>query len=55
MARAAALNTLKGKITGPNAESLGKAIHELRPDVDAKGEDKKARKEADDDLKEPNS
>ena len=27
---------LKGKMTGPNGESLGKAIHDLRPDLDNK-------------------
>ena len=27
---------LKAKMTGPNAESLGKAIHDLRPDLDTK-------------------
>ncbi len=43
---------LKGKLTGPHAESLGKAIHDLKPDADAKAEVKKAKHEADDDLKE---
>jgi len=43
---------LKAKLTGPKAESLGKAIHDLKPDADAKAEVKKAKHEADDDLKE---
>lgn len=43
---------LKGKLTGPHAESLGKAIHELKPDADANAEVKKAKHEADDDIKE---
>ncbi len=43
---------LKAKLTGPHAESLGKAIHDLKPDADAKAEVKKAKHEADDDLKE---
>jgi hypothetical protein len=40
---------LKAKMTGPNAESLGKAIHDLRPDLNPKQvteEAKKAEKEA---------
>jgi hypothetical protein len=41
--------TLKGRLTGPEAESLGKAIHELNPQVDAKAEAKKANKQAKDD------
>lgn len=41
---------LKAKMTGDNAESLGKAIHELKPTADAKAETKKATKEADNDL-----
>jgi hypothetical protein len=41
---------LKGKITGSNSESLGKAIHELKPDVDANAEKKKAEKQAKDDM-----
>ena len=44
-------DTLKGKMTGPNAESLGKAIHELKPDADAKSEAKTASKEADAEIK----
>jgi len=41
---------LKAKMVGPPAESLGKAIHELKPSADAKAEAKKAGKEADHDL-----
>lgn len=48
-------NTLKGKVTGPDSENLGKAIHGLNPNVDAKAEAKKAEKQAHDDLKESNS
>lgn len=41
---------LKAKMVGPPAESLGKAIHELKPAADSKSEAKKAGKEADNDL-----
>jgi len=41
---------LKAKMTGPNGESLGKAIHQLRPDVKAKAEAKRARQQADHDV-----
>ena len=40
---------LKTKIVG--GDSLGKAIHELNPTVDAKAEAKKAKKQAQDDMK----
>jgi hypothetical protein len=43
---------LKAKMTGPNSVSLGKAIHELNPDVNAKAEVKKAGKQADRDFRE---
>ncbi|MGH9804764.1 MAG: hypothetical protein ACRD4D_06305 [Candidatus Acidiferrales bacterium] len=43
---------LKGRMTGPDAVSLGKAIKELKPGVDAKAEAKKAEKQAKKDLKE---
>ena len=43
---------LKTKMTGDHSVSLGKAIHELKPDVDAKAEAKKAEHQADQDLKE---
>ena len=42
---------LKAKVTGPNAEGLGRAIHELKPPVDASAEAKKAEKSADADIK----
>jgi hypothetical protein len=44
---------LMGKMMGPNAVSLGKAIQDLKPDTDAKTEMKRATKEANEDLKEP--
>jgi hypothetical protein len=37
---------LKAKITGPNAESLGQAIHDLKPTADANHEVKKATDQA---------
>jgi hypothetical protein len=40
---------LKTKMT--SGDSLGKAIHVLKPDADAKSEAKRAQKQADDDLK----
>jgi hypothetical protein len=42
---------LKAKTTGDGAESLGKAIGDLKPAVDAKAEAKKAKKQADADLR----
>ena len=42
---------LKAKMTGSGSESLGKAIHALKPDADAKTEEKKGKQQADDDLK----
>jgi hypothetical protein len=42
---------LKAKMTGPNPESLGKAISDLSPNADAKLEQKKAEKQAKDDEK----
>jgi hypothetical protein len=41
---------LKAKVTGKNGESLEKAIHELKPDLDAKAEKKKAQKQAEKDI-----
>jgi hypothetical protein len=41
---------LKAKMVGPPAESLGKAIHDLKPATDAKAEAKKAGKQADQDI-----
>jgi hypothetical protein len=46
---------LKAKMTGSSGESLGKAIQDLKPDADAKGEVKKAKKQADHDLSEAES
>ncbi len=39
-----------GKTTTSQTESLGKAIHELKPAANAKSETKKGQKQADDDL-----
>lgn len=41
---------LKAKMTGTGAESLGKAIHELKPDANAKAEAKTAESEANQDM-----
>jgi hypothetical protein len=41
---------LKAKMTGPPAESLGKAIEQLKPSANAKTEVKKANKQADQDI-----
>jgi hypothetical protein len=41
---------LKARTTGPDAISLGKAIKELKPEVDSKAEVKKAKKQAENDL-----
>jgi len=41
---------LQGKLIGSNSESLGKAIHDLKPDVDANAEKKKAEHQAKDDM-----
>jgi hypothetical protein len=46
---------LQAKMVGNNAVSLGKAIQELKPDADSKGETKKATAEATEDVKEPTS
>lgn len=46
---------LKAKTTGSGSVSLGKAIHELKPDVNAKTEIKKAKKQTQADLKTANS
>jgi hypothetical protein len=43
---------LKAKMTGDNAESLGKAIKELKPDADAKAEVKKAQQQSKQDQQE---
>jgi hypothetical protein len=41
---------LKAKMLGPSSESLGKAIHDLKPTANAKAETKKAESEAREDL-----
>jgi hypothetical protein len=46
---------LKAKMTGSSSESLGKAIHELNSNVDAKAEAKKANKQASRDLNQSSS
>jgi hypothetical protein len=46
---------LKAKMTGDNAESLGKSIHDLKPDADAKTEAAKATKQAKKDISETKS
>jgi hypothetical protein len=43
-------NSLKGKLSGSNSESLGQAIHELNPNVDAKAEAKRANRMAKDEM-----
>jgi hypothetical protein len=42
-------------MTGSHAVSLGKAIQELKPDVDAKTEARKATTQADNDVKDASS
>lgn len=42
---------LKTKMTGSNSESLGKAIHGLKPDANSKAEAKRAKHQADDTLR----
>jgi hypothetical protein len=46
---------LQAKMTGSNAVSLGKAIQELKPDVDPKNEAKKAASQADNDVRDATS
>jgi hypothetical protein len=41
---------LKAKMTGSSPESLGKAIHELKPDTNANAEAKKGEKQAKSDM-----
>jgi hypothetical protein len=43
---------LKAKMTGTGSENLGKTIHDLKPDINAKAEAKKGQKQADQDLSE---
>lgn len=45
-----ALADLKGKVTGKGSKNLEKGIHELKPEVDAKAERKKAWKQAEQDI-----
>jgi hypothetical protein len=44
-------DTLRSKVTGSGAVSLGEAIHELRPDTDAKSAARAATRQANADLK----
>ncbi len=44
-------DTLRTKLTGSGAVSLGKAIHELKPDADSKRAAQAATRQADADLK----
>ena len=44
-------DTLKAKMTGTDAMSLGQAIHELKPTADADTETRKAERAADDTIK----
>ncbi|HEV2494282.1 MAG TPA: hypothetical protein VG204_14550 [Terriglobia bacterium] len=46
---------LKSMMTGSQHDSLGKAIHALKPDADSKAEAKQAVKQADEDIKETQS
>jgi len=44
------LSDLKAKVTGKSAEKFENAIHDLKPDVDAKAEKKKAYKQAEKEI-----
>jgi hypothetical protein len=44
------LADLKGKVTGKGSKNLEKGIHDLKPEVDAKAERKKAWKQAEQDI-----
>jgi hypothetical protein len=46
---------LKAKMTGAKSESLGKAIHDLKPNANASEEKKRAEKQAKDDMRTSNS
>jgi hypothetical protein len=46
---------LKAKMTDQPGESLGKAIHDLKPDASSKAEAKKAHRQAQADIKEHES
>jgi hypothetical protein len=43
-------DTLRSKLTGAGAVSLGRAIHDLRPDADARNAEREATRQADADL-----
>lgn len=43
---------LRAKVVGPPAETLGKAIQFFKPEANSKAETRKARKQADNDVKE---
>lgn len=43
-------SALKGKVTGSGSEKLGKAIHDLNPNVDSKSETKKGQQQAHADM-----
>ena len=47
-----AFSELKGKMADGSSKELQKAIHQLKPDVDAKAEVKKANEQAKQDIKE---
>ncbi len=46
---------LRAKVVGPPAESLGKAIQFFKPEANSKAETRKARKQANNDVKESES
>jgi hypothetical protein len=46
---------LRAKVVGPPAETLGKAIQFFKPEADSKAETRKARKQANNDVKESGS
>jgi len=46
---------LSAKLTGPNSESLGKAINQLRPGANAGAEKKRAEKQAKNDMRDSDS
>jgi hypothetical protein len=48
-------DALKARVTGPNAVSLGDAVHGLNPNVNSKAEIKRAQKQANEDMKESGS
>lgn len=44
-------DALRARMTGENAQDLGGAIHDLKPDIEAGNEAQKAKRQAQDDLK----